>query len=251
MKQHGKGFLAGVIATVLVISLAIPAIAATVRKTIEVEYGIQLQIDGAKAEFKDVNGNVVKPFVYNGTTYVPIRGAAESLFASVGYDSATNQATITSVVPDLKMNAISMNFYHELYVICINADNVCDEMELAGSFASRGEKDRVVSVLKRAIEKQNACIAHLNSVIDRINALASDKRYSNALASAVVACESLKNVLSAIDSASMTLAKYTNGEGESYGLQLLSELDNIRRTISEIKYTCDESFDLLYKNNFE
>ena len=75
--------------------LIIPAAAAkTYRQQIAVEYGISLNINGQQAVLTDPNGKTVQPFVYNGTTYVPIRAVSENLGATVGYDKTTNTATV-------------------------------------------------------------------------------------------------------------------------------------------------------------
>lgn len=66
----------------------------TYQKSINVEYGINLNIEGASPTLTDVNGKSVQPFVYDGTTYVPIRAVSENLGASVQYDSASNTAYI-------------------------------------------------------------------------------------------------------------------------------------------------------------
>ena len=56
-------------------------IAATTTKKIQADlnYGITLKYNGAVKVFKDINGNVMYPISYNGTTYLPLRGVA-SLF---------------------------------------------------------------------------------------------------------------------------------------------------------------------------
>lgn len=64
------------------------------KQSITVEYGIDLEINGQKAVLKDPNGNIVDPFVYNGTTYVPIRAVSENLGADVGFDAASNTASV-------------------------------------------------------------------------------------------------------------------------------------------------------------
>lgn len=75
--------------------LIIPAAAAsTYRQQIAVEYGITLNINGQSAVLKDPNGNTVQPFVYNGTTYVPIRAVSDNLGATVEYDATTKTASI-------------------------------------------------------------------------------------------------------------------------------------------------------------
>lgn len=63
-------------------------------KSINVEYGIKVLIDNEYANMTDVNGNSVEPFVYEGTTYVPIRAVAENLGADISYNSELNWAQI-------------------------------------------------------------------------------------------------------------------------------------------------------------
>ena len=66
------------------------------KKSIEVEYGITLSINGQTPTLTDVNGKTVQPFVYEGTTYVPIRAVGENLGATVDYDGNANRATLVS-----------------------------------------------------------------------------------------------------------------------------------------------------------
>lgn len=72
------------------------AAAATSSKKIDVTYGISVTVNGETLIPRDINGKVVDPFVYDGTTYVPIRAISDALGATVGYDGATNSATINS-----------------------------------------------------------------------------------------------------------------------------------------------------------
>lgn len=66
----------------------------TYQKSINVEYGIKLVIEGASTSLTDVNGKTVQPFVYDGTTYVPIRAVAENLGVDVTYNSSSNTAIL-------------------------------------------------------------------------------------------------------------------------------------------------------------
>ena len=67
-KAMCKGFVLGILATLLVSTMVIPGLAATVAKTITVYTGITLYFDGVKVDPKDANGNSVEPLLYNGTT---------------------------------------------------------------------------------------------------------------------------------------------------------------------------------------
>lgn len=59
----------------------------TVCKNIRVTYsGIKLVVDGQTVVPKDTNGKVVEPFVYNGTTYLPVRAVGNAVGKKVKWD---------------------------------------------------------------------------------------------------------------------------------------------------------------------
>lgn len=53
-------------------------------------------VDGAEATFRDVNGTVVYPLLYNGSTYLPIRAIGELMGKTVSWDGATGTVTLAS-----------------------------------------------------------------------------------------------------------------------------------------------------------
>lgn len=62
----------------------------TGKQTIDVDYlDIKLVVNGKEVTPKDVNGNVVEPFAYNGTTYLPVRAVGEALGKSVRWEGET------------------------------------------------------------------------------------------------------------------------------------------------------------------
>lgn len=79
-------------------------------KTITVSYDINLSIDGQNVKLTDADGIPVKPFVYDGTTYVPIRAVSEYLGATVGYDKSTKSATVNTVETASNDTAIYLRF---------------------------------------------------------------------------------------------------------------------------------------------
>ena len=50
---------------------------------------IKLVIDGATITPKDANGSTVEPFIYNGTTYLPVRAVGNALGKQVSWDGKT------------------------------------------------------------------------------------------------------------------------------------------------------------------
>lgn len=57
-------------------------------------FSINIEVNGEVFRPKDVNGNAVSVFAYNGTTYAPLRALAEAYGLTVGYDSDRQLATV-------------------------------------------------------------------------------------------------------------------------------------------------------------
>ena len=88
MKNTLKGYLIGVLSTVMLLGCV--AYAASNTKTIEALYNnIKIYVDGVKIDPKDAAGNTVEPFIYNGTTYLPVRAVGEAIGKTVTWDGAT------------------------------------------------------------------------------------------------------------------------------------------------------------------
>ena len=93
-----KRLLSVTLCLVMLFSLATPAFAAQ-GQTITVD-PINVMVGGKVFLPTDVNGKNVPIFVYNGTTYAPLRALAEAYGLSVGYDSGKRLATVDFAVPD-------------------------------------------------------------------------------------------------------------------------------------------------------
>ena len=66
------------------------AYAVTGSKYIEVIYNnIKVYKDNVLCELKDSNGTVIEPFIYNGTTYMPVRGTANLADMEVTWNGST------------------------------------------------------------------------------------------------------------------------------------------------------------------
>lgn len=71
------------------------AFAASTSKTIQVSYqDIKLNVDGVQVTPKDANGATVEPFIYNGTTYLPVRAVGSALGKQVSWDGKTKTVYI-------------------------------------------------------------------------------------------------------------------------------------------------------------
>lgn len=90
-----KKFLALSLLCVFIFGVALTVTADDGTRNITVSYGVNLNINGNYFVPTDVNGNVVPAFIYNGTTYVPIRAISELYGADVQWDNGTKTAYIT------------------------------------------------------------------------------------------------------------------------------------------------------------
>lgn len=89
MKRKSKFILA--LALMLVFSTVVFAAR---RVNITVTYdNVKVVVDGRQVQFgKDSKGNQIEPFIYNGTTYLPIRAVGEALGKEVQWDQNTKTA---------------------------------------------------------------------------------------------------------------------------------------------------------------
>lgn len=87
MKRMRKLLVAVLCCTLALVTVAY---ATNATKTIQAAYmDIKLVIDGVPVTPKDSNGTVVEPFIYNGTTYLPVRAVGEALGKQVTWDGKT------------------------------------------------------------------------------------------------------------------------------------------------------------------
>lgn len=94
MKKNVLSFVSGMIAMLLLAGLPVTALAASGAIQIEVS-PISVLVDGEVFQPKDVKGNNVMVFTYNGTTYAPLRALAEAYGLEVGYDGERHIATVS------------------------------------------------------------------------------------------------------------------------------------------------------------
>lgn len=88
MKERLQGLIVGVLIGAIITGGVVFATTGT--KTIEVLYNnIKVYKDNVLCELKDANGTVIEPFIYNGTTYMPVRGTANLAGMDVTWDGAT------------------------------------------------------------------------------------------------------------------------------------------------------------------
>ena len=93
MKSRLLSFVAGVAAALLLVALPVTALASDGSLTLTI-HPIKVLVNGEVFQPKDVQGNDVLVFTYDGTTYAPLRALAEAYGLEVGYDAENRIATV-------------------------------------------------------------------------------------------------------------------------------------------------------------
>ena len=93
--NYWKGFVSGLLMTVLLLAMCL-SVSAAANRTIQVEDGIKITLNGSDMTPRDVTGKVVPVFLYEGTTYVPARAISEALGLNVSFNSATRTVVLSN-----------------------------------------------------------------------------------------------------------------------------------------------------------
>lgn len=90
MKLNLKSMLLGCVVGAAVVS-TIPAMGYDGTRTIQAVFkNIKICVDGVAMTPRDSAGKEVEPFIYNGTTYLPVRAVGEAVGKEVTYDGSTS-----------------------------------------------------------------------------------------------------------------------------------------------------------------
>lgn len=95
MKKTLKGYLLGFFSAAVLMSGVTYAENTTTLYDV-VANGIKIIIDGKQFEPTDANGDSVEPFIYNGTTYLPVRAIGNAFNKDVNWDAENYTVIIGS-----------------------------------------------------------------------------------------------------------------------------------------------------------
>jgi len=100
MRKRFRGLFAGAAFILVIVVSAGTAYAASTGVSIPVIYdNIKVWLNGNELKLTDVTGKTVEPFIYDGTTYLPLRAIAEAFSKTVEWDAGARQVLITDTKP--------------------------------------------------------------------------------------------------------------------------------------------------------
>ena len=111
-KSNIKSFIAGSICTIVLAGAVTGFASGGIQKNITATYNnIKLVVDGKPVAFKkDSNGNKVEPFIYGGTTYLPVRAIGEAVDKKVDWNASTQTVYIGEVPGSIKYVTETLQF---------------------------------------------------------------------------------------------------------------------------------------------
>lgn len=134
MKRHLTSFFAGALSMLLIGSLAVSGLASDGSFSITAN-PIKIMVNGEVFQPKDADGNDALVFVYDGTTYAPLRAMADAYGLQVGYDSTRNMATVSSAATDFASHwtvtekPVTNNGSEKVYTAVYNGTLSMDEFK--------------------------------------------------------------------------------------------------------------------------
>ena len=169
-KQHNvRSFLAGVLVTLLVVSMIPSALAAAGMK-ITVYPGVSIYMDDTKLNPTDANGKPVEAFIYNGTTYLPVRAVSEALDQVVQWDGSTKSVYIGKHASDKPAAWLSQMDYFSgagsIGTAASEKDNTgathynCVTRSFTRTYLLNGQYSRITGVLYQTYDRRSNAIRY-------------------------------------------------------------------------------------------
>lgn len=173
MKKTSKipSFLAGMLVMALLAGL-IPSAVAASGKSITIFPGVSIYLDDVKLNPTDANGNPVEAFIYNGTTYLPVRAVSEALGQVVQWDGKTHSVYIGKHSGDkpavmLKdLDYFSGTHSNDFYTAETEKDNTgvthanCITRSFKRTYLINGQYSRLTGTLYQTYEGRSESIAY-------------------------------------------------------------------------------------------
>ena len=152
MNKQIKRIVLGTLAVILLFGGI--AAAASKTETIDITYrSIRIVVDGEEFIPKDVNNNAVEPFIYKGTTYLPVRAVSQALGKEVNWENDTSTVNINNKAPGEPGG--EQDITTQVIEIILNRDVVDDELVTLFS-----DSPEIASMLKKYNEKTCVLFAH-------------------------------------------------------------------------------------------
>jgi len=111
MLKQARVFFAGFLCCAVIFGIVATVFAAPVQRAVTAVFSnIRIMINGNELVPRDAEGNIVEPFMIDGTTYLPVRAISEAFGMVVGWDGATQTINLTGT-PTLQTDETDRFFF--------------------------------------------------------------------------------------------------------------------------------------------
>lgn len=137
MKERLQGLTIGIIIGALTAGGS--SFAKNAIEQITVTYdNIKVYKDNVLCELKDSNGRVIEPFIYNGTTYMPVRGSASLAGMEVTWDGPTKSVYLWDKITAVGTYLMEVCPPYESYLCRTYLQTNGESFQMAGTKYSNG-----------------------------------------------------------------------------------------------------------------
>lgn len=150
MKRTITSFFGGMLSMLLIGSLAVSGLASDGSFSITAN-PIRIMVNGEVFQPKTADGNDALVFVYDGTTYAPLRAMADAYGLQVGYDSTRNMATVSSAETDFASQwtvaekPVTNNGNEKVYTAVYNGTLSMDEFKVWWKSSDKADAERMAA----------------------------------------------------------------------------------------------------------
>lgn len=145
-----KQFFMGMICMALIGAITIPVVAASNSRSIEAFFsGVKIYVDDNLISPKDGNGNPIEPFIYNGTTYLPVRAVSTALGKAVSWDGKTQSVYIgkhESSTPSIMLENLDYFTDNKNFKLWTSPKDNTGKSYMTGLYAGYNTSERVFRI---------------------------------------------------------------------------------------------------------
>ena len=173
----------------------------TYRKTIAVTSGVNVEFNNEAIDMTDANDKAVEAFIYNGTTYVPIRAVSNAFGADIGYDRNTQTISIYD------------DFSTEVAAVAYGMNNILtgysEAMFVGLAYVTGGEQESIQNMM----DNMQTSNANMQSTLKY---LSSDDGYNTCIGLLDDAVAKYNSAIASFNTAAQTYERYVQNGSDYY-----------------------------------
>lgn len=227
-----KKVLAGALAVMLVASSTV--LAGSTQRNIQVDANL-MEVN--------VNGTSVKAdnFLYNGTTYLPVRAVTEAMGAQVDFDQKTMTATITSSSSNEKKVATSAQIYYDVAELSSLTNTLTSYASYVIFVDDKLEYDVLSTMLKGKISDWKDAVEELKKDISYYEG--KDTYYKTSLSKAENLAKQISDLKTDVEKLPGLVENYYKNDSDSNASALSDVIDTLSTKSDDIQNTANAQFD--------